>query len=152
MATGHHLAERFAETLTAHDLDAFSTLLHPDYVNHNRYAEPGKSGSVAIFKAFIDACDDFKPRSTTSSTPGTPSSAPTRISAGTPGRSSAYRQATLRSKCTRSTCGASATACSPNTGTNSTRSRYSSRWARSRRSRWPDRCSLPARQSSEGTK
>ena len=30
MTTGHRLAERFAETLTAQDLDAFSTLLHPD--------------------------------------------------------------------------------------------------------------------------
>ena len=59
MATEHRLAERFAETLTAHDLDAFATLLHPDYVNHNRYAEPGKAGSVGIFRAFIDAFDDF---------------------------------------------------------------------------------------------
>src|SRR5262245_37525872 len=58
--TGHRLAERFAETLNAHDLDAFSTLLHPDYVNHNRYAEPGKAGSVAIFGTFIDAFDDFR--------------------------------------------------------------------------------------------
>ena len=60
MTTGHRLAERFAETIAAHDLDAFATLLHPDYVNHNRYAEPGKAGSVAIFRAFIDACDDFR--------------------------------------------------------------------------------------------
>ena len=36
MTTEHRLAERFAETLSAHDLDAFSTLLHPDYINHNR--------------------------------------------------------------------------------------------------------------------
>jgi steroid delta-isomerase-like uncharacterized protein len=60
MTTGHRLAERFAETLTAHDLDAFSTLLHPDYVNHNRYAEPGKAGSVAVFSAFLAAFDDFQ--------------------------------------------------------------------------------------------
>ena len=60
MTTGHRLAERFAETLTAHDLDAFSTLLHPDYVNHNRYAEPGKAGSVAVFGAFLAAFDDFR--------------------------------------------------------------------------------------------
>ena len=59
MTTGHRLAERFAETLTAHDLDAFSTLLHPDYENHNRYTEPGKAGSVAIFGAFLAAFDDF---------------------------------------------------------------------------------------------
>jgi len=60
ITTEHRLAERFAETLTAHDLGAFSTLLHPDYINHNRYAEPGKAGSVAIFGAFIDAFDDFR--------------------------------------------------------------------------------------------
>ncbi len=53
--TEHRLAERFAETLTAHDLDGFATLLHPDYVNHNRFAEPGKAGSVGIFQAFLDA-------------------------------------------------------------------------------------------------
>src|SRR5215510_2828569 len=52
--------ERFAETLTAHDLDAFSALLHPEYVNHNRYAEPGKAGSVAVFGAFFDAFDEFR--------------------------------------------------------------------------------------------
>ncbi len=60
MTTGHRLAERFAETLTAHDLDAFSALLQPEYVNHNRYAEPGKAGSVAIFGAFLSAFDDFR--------------------------------------------------------------------------------------------
>jgi steroid delta-isomerase-like uncharacterized protein len=60
MTTEHRLAERFAETLTAHDLDAFSTLLHPDYVNHNRYAEPGKAGSVAVFGAFLGAFEDFQ--------------------------------------------------------------------------------------------
>jgi hypothetical protein len=60
MTTEQRLAERFAETLTAHDLDAFSTLLHPDYVNHNRYAEPGKAGSVGIFTAFLDASADFR--------------------------------------------------------------------------------------------
>ena len=60
MTTGHHLAERFAETITAHDLEAFSTLLHPDYVNHNRYTEPGKAGSVAMFGAFIADFDDFR--------------------------------------------------------------------------------------------
>ena len=58
--TEHRLAERFAETLTAHDLDAFSTLLHPDYINHNRFAEPGKAGSVGIFGAFLAAFDDFR--------------------------------------------------------------------------------------------
>jgi steroid delta-isomerase-like uncharacterized protein len=60
MTTGHRLAERFAETITAQDLDAFSTLLQPDYVNHNRYAEPGKAGSVAVFGAFLAAFDDFR--------------------------------------------------------------------------------------------
>lgn len=60
MTTEHRLAERFAETLTAHDLDAFAALLHPDYVNHNRYAEPGKAGSVAVFGAFLAAIENFR--------------------------------------------------------------------------------------------
>ena len=60
MTTERRLAERFAETLTAHDLDAFAALLHPDYVNHNRYAEPGKAGSVAVFGAFLAAVENFR--------------------------------------------------------------------------------------------
>ena len=60
MATEHRLAERFAQTLTAHDLDAFAELLHADYVNHNRYAQPGKAGSVAIFRGFLDAFEGFR--------------------------------------------------------------------------------------------
>ena len=60
MATDRQLAERFAQTLTDHDLDAFAELLHPDYVNHNRYAQPGKEGSVATFRAFLDAFEDFR--------------------------------------------------------------------------------------------
>ena len=60
MATYHHLAERFAQTLTDHDLAAFAELLHPDYVNHNRYAQPGKEGSIAIFADFLRAFEDFR--------------------------------------------------------------------------------------------
>ena len=60
MTTERRLAERFAETLTAHDLDDFATLLDAGYINHNRYAEPGKAGSVAIFQAFFDAFDGFR--------------------------------------------------------------------------------------------
>ena len=60
MATSRQLAERFALTLTDHDLTAFAELLHPDYVNHNRYAEPGKAGSVGIFAAFLSAFEDFR--------------------------------------------------------------------------------------------
>lgn len=60
MATGRQLAERFAQTLTDHDLDAFAELLHPDYVNHNRYAQPGKEGSVATFRAFLEAFEGFR--------------------------------------------------------------------------------------------
>jgi steroid delta-isomerase-like uncharacterized protein len=60
MATEHKLAERFAQTLTDHDLDAFAELLHPDYVNHNRYAQPGRAGSVATFRGFLDAFEGFR--------------------------------------------------------------------------------------------
>ena len=42
MASNRELAERFAQTLTDHDLAGFAELLHPDYVNHNRFAQPGK--------------------------------------------------------------------------------------------------------------
>jgi steroid delta-isomerase-like uncharacterized protein len=60
MAKSHHLAERFAHTLTDHDLAAFAHLLHADYVNHNRYAQPGKEGSVGIFAEFLSAFADFR--------------------------------------------------------------------------------------------
>ena len=60
MAADRQLAERFAQTLTDHDLDAFAELLHPDYVNHNRYAPPGKDGSVSTFRAFLDAFEGFR--------------------------------------------------------------------------------------------
>ena len=45
MASKRQLAERFAQTLTDHDLSGFAELLHPAYVNHNRYTAPGKDGS-----------------------------------------------------------------------------------------------------------
>jgi predicted SnoaL-like aldol condensation-catalyzing enzyme len=60
MAANRHLAERFAQSLTDHDLEGFAALLHPDYVNHNRYAPPGKDGAVGIFRAFLDAFEGFR--------------------------------------------------------------------------------------------
>jgi len=60
MATNLPLAERFARTLNNHDLDAFAELLHPAYVNHNRYAPPGKAGSVAVFRGFLEAFEGFR--------------------------------------------------------------------------------------------
>ena len=44
MSTHRALAERFAQTLTDHDLDAFAELLDDEYINHNRHAQPGKHG------------------------------------------------------------------------------------------------------------
>jgi steroid delta-isomerase-like uncharacterized protein len=60
MSSHRALAERFAETLTNHDLDAFAELLDDQYVNHNRYAAPGKDGSVAMFADFLEAFEDFR--------------------------------------------------------------------------------------------
>src|SRR5262245_23726829 len=40
MTTHRALAERFAQTLTDHDLHAFGELLDEQYVNHNRFAAP----------------------------------------------------------------------------------------------------------------
>jgi steroid delta-isomerase-like uncharacterized protein len=60
MPSPHQLAEGFAQTLTDHDLTAFADLLHVDYVNHNRYAQPGKDGSVGIFAGFLNAFEDFR--------------------------------------------------------------------------------------------
>ncbi len=60
MSTSRALAERFAQTLTDHDLDAFAELLDHEYINHNRYAQPGKDGSVGVFAAFLNAFEDFR--------------------------------------------------------------------------------------------
>jgi steroid delta-isomerase-like uncharacterized protein len=60
MSTHRALAERFAQSLTDHDLDAFAELLDDEYINHNRYAQPGKDGSVGIFAAFLSAFEDFR--------------------------------------------------------------------------------------------
>ena len=60
MSTHRALAERFAQILTDHDLDAFAELLDDEYVNHNRYAAPGKDGSVAVFADFIASFEDFR--------------------------------------------------------------------------------------------
>ena len=60
MSTHRALAERFVQALTDHDLDAFAELLDDEYINHNRYAQPGKDGSVGIFAAFLNAFEDFR--------------------------------------------------------------------------------------------
>jgi steroid delta-isomerase-like uncharacterized protein len=60
MHTPRALAERFAQTLTDHDLEAFAELLDDEYVNHNRYAQPGKEGSVGVFAGFLSAFEDFR--------------------------------------------------------------------------------------------
>jgi len=62
------LAERFAATLSAHDIDAFAALFFPDYVNHqvSAAAPPPaahvtqKQGSVAFFKARLTGLPDLK--------------------------------------------------------------------------------------------
>ena len=60
MSTARALAERFAQTLTDHDLDAFAELLDDQYINHNRYAQPGKDGSIGMFAGFLGAFEDFR--------------------------------------------------------------------------------------------
>ena len=60
MSTARVLAERFAQTLTDHDLDAFAELLDDQYINHNRYAQPGKDGSIGVFAAFLGAFEGFR--------------------------------------------------------------------------------------------
>jgi steroid delta-isomerase-like uncharacterized protein len=62
------LAERFASTLTAHDMDAFAALFADDYTNHQvSAAAPAppatvspKQGSVGFFKARLAGMPDLK--------------------------------------------------------------------------------------------
>ena len=55
-----HLAYQFAQSLTERDATRYAAILHPEYVNHNAFAAPGKAGSVAVFfEGFIPALPDF---------------------------------------------------------------------------------------------
>ena len=66
-ATPRALAERFAATLTAHDIDAFSDLFADDYANHQVSAAAPlpssnvtpKQGSVGFFKARLAGLPDL---------------------------------------------------------------------------------------------
>ena len=61
------LAERFAATLTAHDIDGFAALFAENYVNHQLSAAapppaniPAKQGTVGFFKARLAGLPDLK--------------------------------------------------------------------------------------------
>jgi steroid delta-isomerase-like uncharacterized protein len=66
-ASPQAVAERFATTLSAHDIDAFAALFSDGYVNHQVSAAalpsitvPPKRGSVAFFKARLTGMPDLK--------------------------------------------------------------------------------------------
>jgi len=67
-AASASIVERFAETLTAHDLDAFAALFADDYVNHQLSAAapppaPGvkpKAATVNFFTARLNGLPDLK--------------------------------------------------------------------------------------------
>ena len=117
MNISRSLAERFATTLSDHDLDAFAALIHDDYVNHNRYVEPGKAGAVAVFAQFLDAFEDFRVEVDDVAVDGDTLVGRYTYRGRHTGTFMGFRQAATRSRCTRSTSGASATAGSPSTGT-----------------------------------
>ena len=61
------IVERFAETLTAHDLDAFAALFADDYENHQLSAAapplggaPSKTATVNFFAARLTGLPDLK--------------------------------------------------------------------------------------------
>ena len=59
--SNRNLAYRFAQTLTERDEVGYASLLHPEYVNHNAFAAPGKAGSVSVFfQGFVPALPDFR--------------------------------------------------------------------------------------------
>ena len=66
-AASASIVERFAETLTAHDLDAFAALFADDYVNHQLSAAgrppagvPSKTATVNFFAARLKGLPDLK--------------------------------------------------------------------------------------------
>ena len=60
-ASNRALAYTFARALTERDEARYAALLHPQYVNHNAFAAPGKAGSVSVFfEGFLPAMPDFR--------------------------------------------------------------------------------------------
>ncbi len=53
------LAYLFAKIINEGDMARFDELLHPDYVNHNRYAAPGPDGVKQLFASFLRAMPDL---------------------------------------------------------------------------------------------
>jgi steroid delta-isomerase-like uncharacterized protein len=67
VSSSQSVAERFAATLSAHDIDGFAALFSDSYVNHqvSAAAPPPanvrpKQGSVAFFKARLTGMPDLK--------------------------------------------------------------------------------------------
>ena len=65
-AAGASMAQKFADALNAHDLDAFAVLFADDYVNHQRSAAApppagltAKMATVAFFVARLKALPDL---------------------------------------------------------------------------------------------
>ena len=129
MASNRELAERFAQTLTDHDLAGFAELLHPDYVNHNRFAQPGKDGSVAVFAAFLDAFEGFRVDTDDVLEAGDSLVGRYTYRGRHTGEFLGIPPSGQRSRCTRSTSGAFPTASCSSIGTSSTPSSSSSRSA-----------------------
>jgi len=66
-ASPKSIAERFAKTLSDHDIDAFAALFADNYVNHQVSAAapppagvPAKQGTVAFFKGRLTGLPDLK--------------------------------------------------------------------------------------------
>jgi predicted SnoaL-like aldol condensation-catalyzing enzyme len=63
MTTSSHkpLAYAFARSLTERSAAGYAALMHPQYVNHNAFATPGKAGSISVFfGGFLPAFPDFR--------------------------------------------------------------------------------------------
>ena len=54
------LAGAFAETLNSGDVDRFDTFIADDYVNHNAFVAPGRTGVKAFFAGFLAAFPDLR--------------------------------------------------------------------------------------------
>ncbi len=57
--TATSLAHRFAEVLNGGDVERLDELVDDDYVNHNRYAGPGRQGVKDVFAALLAALPDL---------------------------------------------------------------------------------------------
>jgi len=60
MSDFKNLAKKFVDSLNEGSIEQLLSIIHPEYIQHNRYAEPGKRGVEKFFSHFLEALSDIR--------------------------------------------------------------------------------------------